>query len=246
MADPRPGRLPALLPPAVACAFLLLVAVAARSGTPLSATVGPTSPRKIPQGRPVDFPPPAGRAPDLHLPGAGGLLWLVAGGTVLLVVLLVFRLLMALRASLGRPLGISRRGRAGVVVAVPDAPDAPADELLHRLRGELLAGLEDLDDDRDPRRAVIGCWLRLERAVAEAGTPRRAAEAPGELVERVLAERRVRRDGLERLSTLYREARYSSHAVDDAVRRSARSALEDVLRDLNDHHIGRDVPAAPR
>jgi hypothetical protein len=50
------------------------------------------------------------------------------------------------------------------------------------------AGLEELSDtDRDPRRAVIACWVRLEQAAAAAGTPRHPGDSPTDLVGRLLA-----------------------------------------------------------
>ncbi len=233
----RPGRHPGRLVPVLSagaiCAALLVVAVAARSGTPLAATARPLSEIRLRTGELRDRNPPTGWAGNFHLPGAGGLLWLVAAGSVLVAVLLLIALLLAVRALLGRPTGILRRDRGAAAAATPDAADAPDDELRRRLRGEVVAGLEDLDESGDPRRAVIACWLRLERAAAAAGTPRRAAETPGDLVARVLAEQRVTPAGLERLTALYREARYSRHELDDDVRRSARAALEDVRRDLS-------------
>lgn len=223
-------RLAAVLPVAAAGGVLLVVAAAARSGTPLSATTRPAGPVRVRGGVRLPSTRYSGRAGDLHLPGAGSLLWLVALGALVMLALLGFGLLLALRGFLVRPTGIRRRPRAAA--AGPDAPDAAADELARRLRGEVTAALEDLDEAGDPRRAVIACWLRLERAVAEAGTPRRTAETSAELVARVLAEHRVRPARLESLGTLYREARYSRHELDDGVRRSARAALEDVRRDL--------------
>ena len=54
------------------------------------------------------------------------------------------------------------------------------------------AGLEELSDaDRDPRRAVIACWVRLEQAAAAAGTPRHPGDTPTDLVGRLLAEQQV-------------------------------------------------------
>jgi hypothetical protein len=233
MADRRPRRLAAALPAAAVCAVLLVVAVAARSGTPLSATAQPLSEIKLRVGSIRSRKSPTGGIGDFNLPGAGGLLWVVAVGSVLVLLLLLVGLLLALRAFFGRPTGISRRRRDDGTAATPDAADAAADELRARLRGEVAAGLEDLDETGDPRRAVIACWLRLERAVAEAGTPRRRAETPADLVTRVLAEHRVRPAGLQRLSALYREARYSRHELDEGVRGSARAALDDVRRDLS-------------
>lgn len=223
-------RLAVLAPAALAGALLLLVAAAARSGTPLSATTRPVGAVRFRNGLRLPSNRYSGRAGNLDLPGAGSLLWVAVLGGLVLLALLGFALLLALRGFLGRPTGIGRRPRTAV--AGPDAADATADELARRLRGEVSAALEELEETGDPRRAVIACWLRLERAVADAGTPRRAAETPAELVTRVLAAHRVRPARLERLVALYREARYSRHELDDGVRRSARAALEDVRRDL--------------
>lgn len=234
MAERRP-RFAVAVPVVAAAAGLVAVAMAAKSGTPLASTVQPLSELKL---KSITLPSSAefsGRAPDFRIPGAGGLLWLVAIGSVLVTILVVVALLLALRALFGRPTRVSRGRRAATTGAtLPDGGDAAADELRSRLRGEVMAGLEDLDETGDPRRAVIACWLRLERAVAEAGTPRRSSETPGDLVARVLAEHRVRPERLERLTTLYREARYSRHDLDEDVRRAARAALEDVRHDLSD------------
>jgi hypothetical protein len=95
------------------------------------------------------------------------------------------------------------------------------------------AGLEELSDtDRDPRRAVIACWVRLEDAAAAAGTPRHAGDSPADLVGRLLAEQRVDARLLAALAAVYREARYATHTVDDRMRAQAVSALERLRDDL--------------
>jgi hypothetical protein len=96
------------------------------------------------------------------------------------------------------------------------------------------AGLEELSDtDRDPRRAVIACWVRLEQAAAAAGTPRSPGDSPTDLVGRLLREQRVDERPLAALLAVYREARYATHTVDDQMRRQARSALERLRADLD-------------
>jgi hypothetical protein len=95
------------------------------------------------------------------------------------------------------------------------------------------AGLEELSDtDRDPRRAVIACWVRLEDAAAAAGTPRHPGDSPTDLVGRLLAEQRVDAGVLAALLEVYREARYATHTVDDQMRSQARSALQRLRADL--------------
>lgn len=235
MADRR--GLAVVLPTVAACAALLVVAAAARSGTPLAATASPVSPIRLRFGKISRGKPPSGHAPDFNLPGAGSLFWVALAFLALLVAVLLFGLLVMLKGLLVRPAGIWRGQRGADAAAVHDAADAASDELRRRLRGEVEAGLEDLDEAGDPRRAVIACWLRLERAVAEAGTPRRSAETPGDLVTRVLGAHRVRPARLHELSALYREARYSRHELDEGVRRRARAALDDVRRDLGEAEV---------
>jgi hypothetical protein len=95
------------------------------------------------------------------------------------------------------------------------------------------AGLLDLSDtDRDPRRAVIACWVRLEQAAADAGTPRHPGDTPTDLVGRLLAEQRVDAGVLAAFAEVYREARYATHTVDDRMRGQARTALQRLRADL--------------
>jgi hypothetical protein len=113
----------------------------------------------------------------------------------------------------------------------PQRRDQPrtAEELVAALD----AGLEELSDaDRDPRRAVIACWVRLEQAAAAAGTPRDPGDSPTDLVGRLLAEQQVDGQVLAALLEVYRQARYATHTVDDQMRSQAREALQRLRADL--------------
>ena len=113
------------------------------------------------------------------------------------------------------------------------APAEPEPRTAEDLVAALDAGLEELSDaDRDPRRAVIACWVRLEQAAAAAGTPRHPGDSPTDLVGRLLAEQRVDGEVLAALLEVYRQARYATHTVDDQMRVQARSALERLRADL--------------
>jgi len=113
------------------------------------------------------------------------------------------------------------------------APPPPAPRTAEELVAALDAGLEELSDaDRDPRRAVIACWVRLEQAAAAAGTPRNPGDSPTDLVGRLLAEQQVDARVLAALLEVYRQARYATHTVDDQMRGQARSALERLRADL--------------
>jgi hypothetical protein len=113
------------------------------------------------------------------------------------------------------------------------APGRRGARTAEELVAALDAGLEELSDtDRDPRRAVIACWVRLEQAAAAAGTPRNPGDSPTDLVGRLLREQNVDGQVLAALLEVYREARYATHTVDDQMRQQARSALERLRADL--------------
>jgi hypothetical protein len=79
-----------------------------------------------------------------------------------------------------------------------------------------------------PRNAIVECWARLEAAVLAAGVERSPADTSSELTERVLAEHAVDRDAIGRLAALYREARFSTHDMDEHDRQAAIEALDEV------------------
>ena len=92
--------------------------------------------------------------------------------------------------------------------------------------------LDDLRAEADPRRAVIGAYARLERALAAYGVPRRPAEAPIEYLGRMLAEAEVGPVAVRRLTLLFERARFSQHEVGPEMKDQAIEALETVREDL--------------
>jgi hypothetical protein len=160
--------------------------------------------------------------------GAGGLPdWVINAALVALAVLVVVALALVIWALVRDQLRrTNRRGKRR-----QPARNTPrtADDLVAALD----AGLLDLSDtDLDPRRAVIACWLRLEQAAADAGTPRHPGDTPGDLVGRLLAEQQVDAGVLVDLAAVYRRARYASHTVDEDMRVDARAALQRLRADL--------------
>jgi hypothetical protein len=109
----------------------------------------------------------------------------------------------------------------------PDAAD------LEQVREAVRAGLAEVDAGGDPRRAVIACWLRLERLAAAAGTGRLAADTPADLVARLLAQHRVSDRALDRLAGAYRQARYAPAEVAGDLLATARQALHEVDSQLS-------------
>jgi hypothetical protein len=148
---------------------------------------------------------------------------------VLLLIVVGLVALSVVIAALIRDQAKRRARRGGKLKRRGANQPRTADELVAALD----AGLEELSDaDRDPRRAVIACWVRLEQAAAAAGTPRHPGDTPTDLVGRLLAEQQVDSRVLAALLEVYRQARYATHTVDDQMRSQAREALQRLRADL--------------
>jgi hypothetical protein len=219
-------------PLAAVVGLLFLAALAATRSEPQLERINPAA-----EATPDDAPPllpaeplatPAGGAGAGPGPSAEGLPgWI---GTAAIVVLSIAGLVMIALViwAIVRDQARRRARRAGRRLPVSEEPRTAED-----LVAALDAGLEELSDtDRDPRRAVIACWVRLEQAAAAAGTPRHAGDSPTDLVGRLLREQRVDAGVLAALLEVYRQARYATRTVDDQMRAQARSALQRLRADL--------------
>jgi hypothetical protein len=122
-----------------------------------------------------------------------------------------------------------RRHRFGVL---PEVPDDSRGLGVEGARAALTTG--------QPRNAIVACWMQLESEVAASGRPRSGAETSAEYVERIVAEMSVDPSAISDLAALYREARFSDHALVDADRADALAALSRVEADL---WSGGEVPA---
>ncbi|HEX5597443.1 MAG TPA: DUF4129 domain-containing protein [Micromonosporaceae bacterium] len=175
------------------------------------------------EDQPTEMPP--AQAP-VEMPG-----WVATAATRVV--------LLAVAAVVGFLLWVLIRdiGRRFVRRVPADRPDpaavaSPADTA-KAVAAALDAGLADLSDsDADPRRTVIACWVRLEEAAAAAGTPRQIGDTPTDLVSRLLRTHHVSADVLSAFADVYREARYATHAVDERMRRQARTALQRLRTEL--------------
>jgi len=92
--------------------------------------------------------------------------------------------------------------------------------------------LDDLRAERDPRRAVIAAYARLERTLAAFGLPRRPSEAPLEYLERVLGELSVTAPSVRRLTMLFQRAKFSQHEIGPQMKDEAIVALQTVQDEL--------------
>jgi hypothetical protein len=100
------------------------------------------------------------------------------------------------------------------------------------LRETIAISLEELEHERDPRRAVIGAYVGMERDLARQGLARLPFETPLEYLARALALIQASRSAGERLTVLFERARFSVHAVDPQMKRDAIAALGAVRDEL--------------
>ena len=107
----------------------------------------------------------------------------------------------------------------------------PADAR-ERLALALTESLHDLLAERDPRRAVIAAYARMERALGEAGVPRVQHEVPFEYVGRALLVLEVDESSARRLTALFERARFSTHEIDESMRADAIAALTAIRDEL--------------
>ena len=109
---------------------------------------------------------------------------------------------------------------------------APADDPAEAVAAILDDTLQDLYDERDPRRAVVATYARMERALAAHGLPRQRHEAPAEYLERALEELSASASSASRLTRLFEWARFSDHPVEPGMKTEAIQALEAVRDEL--------------
>lgn len=86
----------------------------------------------------------------------------------------------------------------------------------------------------DPREAIVACFAAMESALAHRGgsfSPR-AADTPWEVLNRGIDAASLPVDAASTLLRLFREARYSTHPMDDQDRTAADAALGDLLHGL--------------
>jgi hypothetical protein len=106
------------------------------------------------------------------------------------------------------------------------APAPQADEpVAEAVVAVLDEALDDLGDERDPRRAVIAAYARMEDVLAEHGLGRRPSETPYEYLARVLTDLRASERSARRLTELFEWAKFSTHEVSERMRAEAVGCL---------------------
>jgi hypothetical protein len=107
-----------------------------------------------------------------------------------------------------------------------------AREIAEEIAASLDDSVDDLRDEPDARRAIIAAYARMERALGAVGIHRRPAEAPLEYLARALEGLRASGISVERLTELFRVAKFSDHALGAADKERAIDALLTVRDEL--------------
>jgi len=92
--------------------------------------------------------------------------------------------------------------------------------------------LDDLRAERDPRRAVIRAYARMEQTFAAYGVPRRRSEAPVEYLTRVLESISIGSHSVRRLTDLYERAKFSDHEIGSQMKDDAIETLAGLRAEL--------------
>ncbi|HET9079958.1 MAG TPA: DUF4129 domain-containing protein [Trebonia sp.] len=155
--------------------------------------------------------PPGGHGGSLHIPF----------GPVLYALLIV-----AIAAAAAVSIWWSARLRR------PAAPLVTEEVSTGELREAVAEGRAALEGIDDARAAIIACYVAMERRLADRGTAREAADTPDELLARAVASGAVRGGAASRLTSLFYEARFSTHPLSARQRDAASAALDELAAEL--------------
>ena len=122
---------------------------------------------------------------------------------------------------------------------------------LARLAAQLQEAVEDslepLEEEADPRRAVIGAYARMERSLAGVGMPRARHEASLEYLDRLLTLVDAPGAVAQRLTDLFQVAKFSDHSIGEEMKREAIGLLVELREHLRARELVEPVeqPAVP-
>jgi hypothetical protein len=206
-------------------AWLLLNALLTQLRWPPPADVPapPTTAGPAPSGEPVPRPP-------VRQPGGAEdqVFWFLAVSTAALTVLILTAAVVV---------RIRRRRSVAPIPAPAPADDSAVAEPASGSESLALAaerGLAEVGDlSRGPREAIIACYAAMESALASApGAAPQESDTPSEVLARAVEHRALQSGSATELVTLFAEARFSTHVMNEGHREAAERALRLVLDDL--------------
>ena len=170
-------------------------------------------PSALHKGKPTSAPTHA-LVPNSHL----NVPFAAIGYALLVVVIL---------AAIAVSIWYATRSRAAA--PAPVFVEDTTEEELREAVAEGQAALAELEDDRA---AIIAAYAAMERRLAERGTARGAADTPDELLARAVASGTVRGAAAGRLTSLFYEARFSTHPLASGQREAAGAAFDELAAEL--------------
>jgi membrane protein implicated in regulation of membrane protease activity len=109
-------------------------------------------------------------------------------------------------------------------------PEPAAEEQV--IQRVVLDSLDNLRRERDPRRAVLLAYAMMETTLGSHGFGRQQAETALEYLLRTRKALHVDGRPLQRLTTLFERAKFSSHTIDQPMKKDAITSLEQIAHDL--------------
>ncbi|MER3436533.1 MAG: hypothetical protein C4346_02290 [Chloroflexota bacterium] len=125
-----------------------------------------------------------------------------------------------------------RRGGSAPVSEKRESKEQATPALIQDLGMVLDESLEDLRRERDPRRAVITAYVRMERMLARHGLPRRDVETPEEYAARILRELGLGAGAIQGLTHVFELARFSEHEISLSMQEQAIAAVTAIRQEL--------------
>jgi hypothetical protein len=95
------------------------------------------------------------------------------------------------------------------------------------------ASIAALESERDPRRAILRAYARMEQAFRDVEIERARDETASEFLGRTMGRLPVSAPAAAALTEHFEEARYSAHEVTDSDRAAALASLRRVERELD-------------
>ena len=184
-----------------------------------------------PAPAPAPSAPPSGHAsgppPQLHPQhNTGNMFGILLASTVpTLLVSVAGSIIMSRRRWRA-----TRPGTTADNYVEPPAP-APRSESLARAAELGLAEIGDLN--REPREAIIACYVAMERELANVpGAAPQDFDTPTEVLVRAVEHHALHADNAVQLVNLFEEARFSPHVMNEGHREVAVGVLQLVLAEL--------------
>jgi hypothetical protein len=179
--------------------------------------------------------PSIGRPPPLHglrATSGGGSAFHVPGSDVLYALIAAILVLAVVAAALIT----MRQGRRQIA---PE-PGPPAQDYTRTVQDAVLGGRRALLQLDDAKAAIIACYSAMEESLAQAGAARSSAETPDELLAKAAGMLLVSAGAAACLTSLFYEARFSSHHMGDSQKDAAEKALAELEAGLRQRR-----PAVP-